>query len=236
MKILFNGCSQTEVGNLDYLENWQEHTWPHLLAESFECEYKNLAITLSDNSRIFSTTLNEILAEKPDIIIVGWTSSDRKQLPLANGDMVRLNQDCAISDNATDITDLQPHKYWYTHHQNDWLSYIESLEYKATLKIICDQFEIQLYNFNAVNTDIGDYLIKSSFNTSMKRKPFRSILEKTKASNLLDILDQMNWLLPQSQSLLSYCKSQKLSMDKWGHPELGAQQQIADYFRRQINV
>jgi hypothetical protein len=232
-KILFNGCSQTEVGNLDYLENWQERTWAHLLAKKLNCKYTNLAITLSDNSRIFSTTLNQILKDKPDAIIIGWTDANRKQLPLENGDMVRLSPGCCISDNETDVYKLDEH--WYKVHQNEWLSAIETLEYMVALKIICDNYKINLYSFNAINTNDTKRLIGSSFNSRMKRRAFRLKQDIEKFERLHEITEKISWLLPRSQSLLSYCKDNELSMDQWGHPEIDAQQHIADYFADRIN-
>lgn len=233
-KILFNGCSQTEVGNLDYLDNWQEHTWAHLLAKSLNCTYKNVAITLSDNSRIFSTTLNEILLDPPDIVIIGWTAANRKQLPLANGDIARLGPECCITDNATITEELN--KYWYSIHQNEWLSYIETLEYMVAIKYICIDYNCKLYYFNAVRNNNLHNLIEHSFNVKEKRMQWRVQQDIDKAKRLVDSLNDVPWLLNQDDSLLQYCHKNKLEMDEWGHPAENSQQHIADYFKEQIHV
>jgi hypothetical protein len=234
-KILFNGCSQTEVGNLDYLENWQDYTWPHLLAKKLNCEYTNLAITLSDNSRIFSTTLNEILLDLPDIVIIGWTAANRKQLPLANGDIARLGPECCITDNATFTEELN--KHWYSTHQNEWLSYIETLEYMVAIKSICMDYGCKLYYFNAVSTNNLDNLIEHSFKVKVKHLSRRSVQpDIDKAKRLVDSLNDVSWLLDQNDSLLQYCHKNKLEMDEWGHPAENSQQHIADYFKEQIHV
>ena len=234
-KILFNGCSQTEVGNLDYLENWQDYTWPHLLAKSLNCTYKNLAITLSDNSRIFSTTLNEILLDPPDIVIIGWTAANRKQLPLANGDIARLGPESCITDNATITEELN--KHWYSVHQNEWLSYIETLEYMVAIKSICMDYNCKAYYFNAIRSNNLDNLIEHSFNVKVKHlSPRRVRPDIDKAKRLVDSLNDVSWLLDQDDSLLQYCHKNKLEMDKWGHPAENSQQHIADYFKEQIHV
>jgi hypothetical protein len=234
-KILFNGCSQTEVGNLDYLENWQDYTWPHLLAKSLNCTYKNLAVTLSDNSRIFSTTLNEILVDRPDIVIIGWSAANRKQLPLANGDIARLGPESCITDNATDTEELN--KHWYSIHQNEWLSYIETLEYMVAIKSICIDYGCKLYYFNAVNTNNLGILITHSFNVLAERNPDRIQEDIDKAIRLIESLnDDVSWLIDQDDSLIQYCHKNKLEMDKWGHPAENSQQHIADYFKEQIHV
>ena len=234
-KILFNGCSQTEVGNLDYLENWQDYTWPHLLAKSLNCTYKNLAITLSDNSRIFSTTLNEILLDLPDIVIIGWTAANRKQLPLANGDIARLGPESCITDNATITEELN--KHWYSVHQNEWLSYIETLEYMVAIKSICMDYNCKAYYFNAIRSNNLDNLIEHSFNVKVKHlSPRRVRPDIDKAKRLVDSLNDVSWLLDQDDSLLQYCHKNKLEMDKWGHPAENSQQHIADYFKEQIHV
>ena len=234
-KILFNGCSQTEVGNLDYLENWQDYTWPHLLAKSLNCTYKNLAITLSDNSRIFSTTLNEILLDPPDIVIIGWTAANRKQLPLANGDIARLGPESCITDNATITEELN--KHWYSIHQNEWLSYIETLEYMVAIKSICMDYNCKAYYFNSIRSNNLDNLIEHSFNVKVKHlSPRRVRPDIDKAKRLVDSLNDVSWLLDQDDSLLQYCHKNKLEMDKWGHPAENSQQHIADYFKEQIHV
>ena len=234
-KILFNGCSQTEVGNLDYLENWQDYTWPHLLAKSLNCTYKNLAVTLSDNSRIFSTTLNEILLDPPDIVIIGWTAANRKQLPLANGDIARLGPESCITDNATITEELN--KHWYSVHQNEWLSYIETLEYMVAIKSICMDYNCKAYYFNAIRSNNLDNLIEHSFNVKVKHlSPRRVRPDIDKAKRLVDSLNDVSWLLDQDDSLLQYCHKNKLEMDKWGHPAENSQQHIADYFKEQIHV
>jgi len=234
-KILFNGCSQTEVGNLDYLENWQDYTWPHLLAKSLNCTYKNLAITLSDNSRIFSTTLNEILLDPPDIVIIGWTAPNRKQLPLANGDIARLGPESCITDNATITEELN--KHWYSVHQNEWLSYIETLEYMVAIKSICMDYNCKAYYFNAITSNNLNNLIEHSFKVKVKHLSPRLVRpDIDKAKRLVDSLNDVSWLLEQHDSLLQYCHKNKLEMDKWGHPAENSQQRIADYFKEQIHV
>jgi hypothetical protein len=76
-KILFAGCSFTaNCGFTD--ENRLMYHWPELFSKHFDVYYQNVAVGGCSNNEIFKRTIESTADQLFDLVIVMWSSTDRK--------------------------------------------------------------------------------------------------------------------------------------------------------------
>jgi len=147
----FNGCSQVAMSNLDYLDNWQSKSWPALVANQLNSDYINVAQTLASNQRILRTSIDLVVNCKVSSLIVGWTSFDRYEMPLYNGDIARLGPERThLEYGINNNNGPNLHKFYYSNCHNEWLSIVWLLEKIILLESLCKAHQTKLYMFNAV--------------------------------------------------------------------------------------
>jgi hypothetical protein len=223
-----------EMGNCDVHQNWENLIWPYLIADRLGLDYNNVAMTMSSNQRILRTTLEQLVLDKPDIVVIGWTNMDRIELPLTNGDWARIGPHGCISEKS-DPASLY-YKDYYQHHYNDWLSFNQTVQAMFLLTTLCEFYKIKLYNLNGVFhnflTNYNSIITKNFY--SLRKAHFLYSEQIQKYTSTIDamlekILNQV-WLLEPSTNLVDVCHTQNWATDQFGHPTLESQQNIADMF------
>lgn len=238
MKILFNGCSMVEMGNCDHVPNWQDLVWPKLVADHLNASYTNLAVSMSSNRRILRTTLEQLVTDKPDIAVIGWTNMDRIELPLTNGDWARIAPGGCISEKSDPVS--PHHEYYYRHHYNNWVAFTQTVQCMYLLTEMCEKFKTKLYFLNSIfHNYLTDYnqILKKNFYflKGYTTTHATQIAQETQSIDLMlkKILNQ-NWLLDPSKTIVDFCKINHLKVDTWGHPAVESQSAISDAITKKI--
>lgn len=240
----FNGCSQVAMTNLNYLSEWESKSWPALVAKKLEQDYINVAQTMSSNQRILRTSIDLVINKNISKLIIGWTSISRYELPMANGDIVRLGPYGNITEYAINSPDssLDIHKEWYANHHNEWLSFIAYLEQIILLEALCRSYNVELFMFNAVDhnflLDLKKFRYKN-FWIFNKQQTALCNEEFNYVSNLQQQILNFNWLMSPDYTFTDLCMDRGLRTDqgihvKGGHPEIEAQSVIAEIFINKI--
>jgi len=87
--IVANGCSFTEEYYLDRKDRW-----------TTKCNVNiNLALGGGSNERIFFTTLEYLNHNTPDVVIIGWTATQRFMLPSNNGSRIAIMPGHSFDEN-----------------------------------------------------------------------------------------------------------------------------------------
>ena len=169
------------------------------------------------------------------MIIVGWTSMDRYELPNANGDRLRLGPHITLAEEFDCDVDL--HKRWYLDHHNAWLSFSDWIDDILYLQLACQQANKRLFMFNAVSSNnLPDFTELSTYNIwhVNNKGPWRLEADLQELRHRVDRVLQCDWLLAPEISLIDFCRQQGLDTDQWGHPMMPAQPVIANHFERTI--
>ena len=203
--ILTNGCSFTEC--LDLPD--QTQSWPQLIAKQLEMPVTNLAIGGGSNDRIMRTTQEFLYtSEKPNLVIIGWTSYTRCELSTYNGQYIRLTpggsliEDISLHNNP-DVNML--HDLYYRDCYNEYLSLKKLLVNAITLGKLLDSMRIPYVFFNAVDDNHlpaiisgnADELAKSAFEYYAHEPvqfPESIVPSKKKLELLVDTIDASRWL------------------------------------------
>lgn len=230
MKILFNGCSM--------VEGTSTNTWTDICSKSLNLEYVNLGTTMASNEHIMRTTIDCLCSNKFDIVCIGWTSMDRAELPLKNGDYVRMTPYASNSVQTGPVDDY--HKNYYTNHYNEWLHFQKTLRAMYVVDELCRQKNTVCLHFNSVyHNHIQDYkaLREHSLWSIRKNRPDNPLRldEYSRTDTLAKYAQAVEWILPSPTTLVSWCKERELPQDQWGHPLDQANQQIAEYMCEKIN-
>jgi hypothetical protein len=236
MKIAFNGCSMVEMGNCDHVDSWESMIWPSLISQNLSAEYLNVATTLASNQRILRTSIDLVLDSTPDILIVGWTSMDRIEMPLVNGDWLRLSPYCSLPEKHG--KEANDYEFFYKNYYNDWLMFYQTVQTIYLLSLLCKQNNVKLLMFNAVfHNYINDYqlIIKNNFYKIMQRHPMHWDAENKKVQKLCNLIQNENWLIPSNVTLVDICKSNQWPLDEFGHPTVEAQIPVANFFLDKLN-
>lgn len=239
----FNGCSQVAMSNLDYLENWQSKSWPALVANQLNSDYVNVAQTMASNQRILRTSIDLVVNRKVSTLVVGWTSFDRYETPMSNGDIARLGPGGTYLEygkNNEHSPDL--HKSYYLNYHNEWLCIVSLFEKIILLESLCRAHETELYMFNAVQDNCVTNPYKfdhKNYWVSTNSKYFTWEQEVEYVNSLQQKVLSFNWLMHPNYTFTDLCYDQNLPTDagvgvKAGHPEIEAQSVIADLFVKKI--
>jgi hypothetical protein len=239
----FNGCSQVAMCNLNYLDNWQSRSWPALVAKQLQTDYVNVAETLASNQRILRTSIDLVVNCKISDLVVGWTSFDRYETSMYNGDIARLGPDSTHLEhgrNNEDVPNL--HKSYYTNYHNEWFCIVSLFEKIILLESLCRAHQTNLYMFNAVQDNCLKNPTKfehKNYWVANNRKYSNWNKELEYVNNLQQKIFKFNWLMDPDYTLTDLCFDQNLPTDagigvKAGHPEINAQSVIADLFVNKI--
>ena len=231
MKILFNGCSM--------VEKTHANTWTGTCANQLQLEYTNIGTTMASNDHILRTTIDWLCNQNTDIVCIGWTSMDRAELPLKNGDYIRMTPYASNSVQTGPADDY--HKNYYADHYNEWLHFQKTLRAIYIVNELCKSRNITCLNFNSVfHNYLKDHfpLKQHSLWSIRKNRPDNPLAleEYNNTQSLAKCATNYKWLLPIETSLVDWCKKRNLSQDQWGHPVGSANQHIAEYMSDKINA
>jgi len=76
-KLLFVGCSFTAHSGFDN-SNIANNHWPWLVSNHFDCYYQNAGIGGSSNEEIFYRTIENVLIQQYDLVVIMWSGLGRK--------------------------------------------------------------------------------------------------------------------------------------------------------------
>jgi len=243
----FNGCSQVAMTNLNYLSDWESKSWPSLIATQLNQDYINVAQTRASNQRILRTSIDLVVNKHISTLIVGWTSFDRYEMPMSNGDFVRLGPygtmtEYAINNQESCQETSNLHKFFYATHHNEWLCIVTFLEQIILLESLCRAYGVKLFMFNSVqdncikklNTFFNkNYKVANQWPEDVSQKDYEY------ATNLQTKVLKFNWLMDPKYTFTDLCTEYKLPTDQgvdvhYGHPDIDAQSVIADIFVKKI--
>ena len=212
-KIVTNGCSYTQELYLDKKDRWTTKIGA----------VDNLALGGGSNERIFYTTIEYLNHNKPDILIIGWTSMERFMLPGSNGSRLVITPlhsfDEQLGGDESAIA-----KHYYKHCHNQYSSLERTLNYIIHLQQVCELKHIKLLNFTSYLDPItDDYLQEISKDAFMSRSD-----EDTKRmgiqhnykrlKKLVDLIDKKLWIKEFWYSMARHCKDFPVRKD--GHPNV----------------
>ena len=236
-RIYFNGCSQVENSHLALeSDDWSDQSWPQLVANGLGAEYRNDAISLGSNNRLLRTTINGILEYKPDIVVAGITEASRIELPMVNGDRCRVNVENCYATNGSSTN--QFHHTWFRDHHNDWLSFVATLQIVYQLKMLQQVHGFKLFLFNTVAHNWFNSwhsIVSESLFAKFNHYKVASKLEQLQVHRLVDEITSLNWILPLHYSLYELTFDKKWDSDRFGHPALSVQSNIAELFLQRMN-
>lgn len=224
--ILVNGCSFTECYTLPD----PNQSWPELLAKAKNTCLVNLARGGGSNARIMRTTQEWLYThQKPSLVIIGWTSYQRGELPSYNGQYIRLTPQGSIIEDISlhhnpDVDML--HKIYYSHCYNDYLALTSTLLAMIALGKILSQLQIPYVFFNAINHNhLPDIiagqiqaLAKSAFEFYAHEPvqyPESIPMTVSHLRSLVDVIDQNNFLWWPNGTYLD--QFQHCDRDSTGH-------------------
>jgi hypothetical protein len=96
MVLYTNGDSNTAGTDL----HSGEINFSEILAQKWQCNLVNQAEAGCSNSRILRTTREYIAANRPDFVVIGWTTWEREEW-LVYGEYLQINANRTFSDNHT---------------------------------------------------------------------------------------------------------------------------------------
>lgn len=212
-KIVANGCSYTQELYLDRKDRWTTKIGT----------VDNLALGGGSNERIFYTTIEYLNQHNPDVIIIGWTSTERFMLPGINGSRKVITPshsfDEQLGGDESVIAD-----FYYKHCHNDYTSLERTLNYIVHLQKVCELKQIKLLNFTSFLNPLTDsYLKQISKDAFMSRDDKE--LERVgtqynykRLKTLLDLIDKDLWIKEFWYSMAEHCRSFPTLQD--GHPDV----------------
>lgn len=164
--ILANGDSWSECA---YLKTPQS-AWPDQLGRMINEPVLNLSFGGSSNDRIFRTTTEELYKITPKYLIIGWTNSDRMELPLSNGDHIRcLPWQATVDDRFYSIeldtistSESEIHKFYISHLLNSLSNLKNLIRYVLILQDICQFRNIKFVNFFAISDNYFNDIINDT--------------------------------------------------------------------------
>lgn len=147
-------CVSGDSFTQEYLQNPSDR-WSTQIGANY-----NIAMGGASNSRIFHSTIEYLLNHSPDILIVGWSSIGRGMLHTSNGErLIVTPQRCFGEETGNDNTEI--HKFYYTHLQNDFVSFRDTLLYMIHLQEFCQNKNIKLLYFRSIlEVELNDDSLK----------------------------------------------------------------------------
>ena len=211
--IVVNGCSFTEELYLKSQDRW-----------TTKCGVTtNLAQGGGSNDRIFYTTVEYLNTNKPDTLIIGWTSPDRFMLPNKNGSRLVITPTHSFDENiGGDYTEFAD--FYFKNSHNFFTSFEKTLTYMIHIQKVCRDRNIKLLYFNALLPAIDEQSLRQLASQAFMAHDTPDV-EKMgieynykKLCNLLDQLDKDIWIKDFWYSLKEHCID--YPTDKGGHPDV----------------
>lgn len=208
-KILFVGCSFTEDCGFTEV-NRSKHHWPNLLANHYNCEFKNIAIGGMSNEEIFLRTTEEVLHQKYDLVIIMWSGLSRRWVYTSDNNIddftiINKGEILGLGNNNPDIR--QYAKIHYVLLDNLYMDLKKWLIFANTLAIVLKDhpfiyikgFDNLLSEFKQINWSgsSGFNSMSDSIRTilDVDNRPDDYILTKIKTiTQLITLLDNDYWL------------------------------------------
>lgn len=229
-KILFVGCSFT--ANCGFTEvNRLKHHWPNLLANHYDCDFKNIAIGGMSNEEIFLRATEEVLHEKYDLVVVMWSSLSRRWVYTSDNNIddftiINKGEVLGLNNNISDVR--QYAKLHYTLLDNLYMDLKKWLIFANTLAIVLqDHPFIYIKGFNNLLSEFKQIQWSESSGFGSMSDSIRNILDfdnrpddyiltKIKTiKQLIKLLDNDYWL---NFNRLSFSESAVDTADDNEHP------------------
>lgn len=148
-KIMFLGCSMTEGVGVEY-----EHTWPKLLIDKFNGEYKNynLAFNGCGNDYIFRILYQSIDLYNPNLVIILWSTTDRKEY-YSNPNLLYLTTKHRHENNSKKLlaNELRNHYDDFYYFLRNLISVETLLEHKKIPRVYATWENLIIKNENITN-------------------------------------------------------------------------------------
>jgi len=210
--IVSNGCSFTQ----EYYLN-AEDRWTHKCGVN-----ANLALGGGSNERILYTTLEYLNHTTPDILIIGWTGTQRFMLPSANGSRIVITPGHTFDENLGG-DESKFSEFYYRNCHNEFTGLERTLNYMIHLQSVCELKGIKLLYFNAVLPDLTEDSLISLSSKAFMSRPDKDMehmgiqynLNKLKV--LIDRLDNNIWIHKFWYSMTEHCKD--FPLESGGHPD-----------------
>jgi hypothetical protein len=240
MKIVVNGDSFTHERHFAVGEDYKEKTW----ANSIGAE--NIAFGGCSNERIFYSTIQYLINNKPDVLIIGWTDYNRHLMTHTNGLHLHITPSSAADDllygfNEQDKSAYaEYYEFYYKKMLNEFLNFKKFLTYYLHLEQYCRVNEIKFLNFMVFHMPDDSSLEKISASAYMSRedkdieaqgiKYHYNILKKE-----LTKFKKENWI--NNEIGFSYSKHVE-HLPKWpdGHPGLEASALWAKLIKKNLKI
>jgi len=209
-KIVANGCSYTQEY---YLK--EEDRWTTKIGAT------NLALGGGSNERIFHTTIEYLNQNDLDVLIVGWTGTDRFMLPKSNGSRIVITPGHSFDEHlGGDESSMAD--FYYKHCHNEYTSVERTLNYMIHIQEVCKVREIKLLYFTSFLGPIRDEDLMQVSSTAFMSRADKDAermginYNYNKLKNLIGRIDDEIWIIEPWCSMKTQCKD--FPVEEGGHP------------------
>lgn len=226
---MVNGCSFTEGYSLPN----QNLAWPGRLGVLSNQSVINLALGGASNARINRTTLEYLTCNPaPDLVIIGWTHTQRDELSCRQGQYLRLTTENCLVDSKNELPDdlSHIHKFWATELNNDYINFRNWIYYVLHLQDYLETKKIKFLFFLALgenyinefikNSDIALHLADKScqWRDRSRYLPCREIHSQyQELCELVNRINLSNWIFENDCTMNQYLRRKNFSVDQTGH-------------------
>ena len=199
-QIVTNGCSFTQELYLDKEDRWSTKIGA----------VENLALGGGSNERILHTTIDYLNTNNPDVLIIGWTDTDRFMLPNINGSRIVVTPVHTFDENLGNDCD-EHSKFYYKYCHNEFVNFKNTLQYMIHTQEYCKAKQIKLLYFKSFSRSLSDeYLTGLAKNAFMSRESAdierMGIQFNTKVlKDLIAKLDTSIWIKELWYSMEKHC-------------------------------
>jgi len=248
-RILFAGCSH--VGDSGFTEENQKlYHWPQLLVNEYDCNFKNIAIGGMSNDEIFVRTIEAVLEDKYDLVIVMWSDMLRNWIYFSDhniDDFTVINKNGAFGFNCPNRDAELYSKLQFTLFQNcyinlkKWLLLTMTLDAFFTARnqkfIFIKGFDNYVSDFVRINyqesvgfTDASDNLKQI---LDFDQRPDYYINSKiSKIKQIINNINQSNWI---NFEYFSFVSSMSDIADDGCHAGIETNQRMFDMIVKHID-
>tara|TARA_B100001093_G_C26533793_1_gene887148 strand:+ start:54 stop:743 length:690 start_codon:yes stop_codon:yes gene_type:complete len=226
-QIVTNGCSFTQELYLD-----KEDRWSNKIGA-----VKNLALGGASNERILQTTIEYLNSHNPDVLIIGWTNSDRFMLPNSNGSRIVVTPTHTFDENLGN--DCNEHsKFYYKHCHNKFVNFKNTLQYMIHIQEYCKAKGIKLLYFNSFSRALDDNYIMGLAKEAFMSREGADIQRMGTQFNtrvlkdLIAKLDKSIWIKELWYSMEEHCKYFPLHHS--GHPDVQGSKAWAELIKKYL--
>ena len=213
--MLVNGDSWTGgwIHTPEFKLSWADHLHNMKLGT-----VHNIANVGGSNARIFRTTVEYLLCNpKPDVVIIGWSSIDRAELPLTNvNSYIRVTPRGLLVDNKDDLSESTSNtlgKIYYQDLHNKILAQRSFLINILLLQELCKIQDIQIINFQSF------------------RDNFCEVEDDEKNYSLFQKINKEFWILGTMQDFLA---NENYATGKSGHTSAEGMRRWSQIIKEQI--